>query len=211
MAPIPLSLADRKAALDSIFDVINETANSNNSQLVRININDSINDIHKKVNKAIEDPTVGGSIMFFNEDYSIGSGALETQINYKITMKVQEYLIRPFKPSFSTSMTSFEGDYVGGTTGVDFTIPINALVTDVMLTSTTRGTHFNLPAFDVKKIATGVLYATADEAKFTSVSFNPADYDQMSGMAGEPKAATITFTVYPDSGAYAKEITIGRN
>lgn len=210
MGPISLSLADRKATLDSIFDVINETANSNNSQLVRININDSINDIHKKVNKAIEDPKVGGSIMFFNEDYSIGSGLLEAQIIDKITIKVQEYLIRPVKPSFSTIMTSFEGD-LGESNGVVFTLPINALVTNVMLTSTTTGTHFYLPAFDVKKFATGVLYATADEAGFTSVSFNPADYDQMSGMAGEPKAATITFTVYPDYGAYTKEITIGRN
>ena len=205
----PLSLADRKATLDSIFDVINETANSNNSQLVRININDSINDIHKKVNKAIEDPKVGGDITFFNEDYSKDSGSSETPIHVKIILKVQQYLVMPLNKCYSTNMTSFEGD-LGESNGVVFTLPINAVVTNVMLTSTTTGTHFYLPAFDVKNLATGVLYATADEAGFTSVSFNPADYDQMSGMAGQPKAATITFTVYPDSGGYTKVITIER-
>lgn len=211
MAP-PQSLADRNASLDAIVEQIKTQANPG-TILVKIKDSDSFDDIKSKINNAIttlnndrEHLIENALKKTLNTIYSINLGYYRKiyqsslnygNIRYNISLKGLEtdimLLIFCDPTGVKFFLTTFEGDLKDEIASTTFIMPQGALVTNVMLTSTSTGRHFHLPTGEVQNFAATALYAPVDAAGWTSVSFKPADYDSISGMAGEIKAVTVSF------------------
>jgi len=220
MAPNPQTLspsfADRKATLDTILEEIQDTA-STSAILVKIKDSDSFDSIKTKIKtkintklttlnddrqrliaNALNDAT--NSLYGHNLSYYASKEGIEDNISKIISIIFfnDDYLINPSEvkysiPQITTFITTFEGDLQKEIASTTFKIPKGALVTNVMLTSTSTGRHFHLPTSEVQNFAASALYAPVDAAGLTSVSFKPADYDLISGMADQIKAVTVSY------------------
>lgn len=218
MAP-PQSLADKKATLDAIVEQIKTQANPG-TILVKIQTSDSFDDIKSKINNAIttlnddrahliENALNDATKSIYKHNLSFYKEQIENNIHKIEDVKPLSLVkngvplscvimmaypnVNFFIPQIKTFLTTFEGDLQDEIASTTFIIPKGALVTNVMLTSTSTGRHFYLPTSEVQKFAATALYAPVDAAGLTSVSFKPAEYDSISGMAGEIKAVTVSY------------------